>query len=71
MCNPKKCYGKNWSARHLMNCETCLYYEYDDEYEDYYCSVDMDEDDYARMLQHRECPYWRDGDEYRVVRKQL
>ena len=35
-----------------MNCDTCLFYEYDEEYDDYYCSVDMDEDDYARMMQN-------------------
>lgn len=54
-----------------MNCDTCLFYEYDEEYEDYYCSVDMDEDDYARLLQQKECPFWRDGDEYKTVRKQM
>lgn len=53
-----------------MNCETCVYYEYDEEFEDYYCSVDMDEDDYARVLRYQQCPFWRDGDEYKVVRKQ-
>ena len=54
-----------------MNCETCVFYEYDEEYDDYYCSVDMDEDDYARLMQesHTSCPFWRDGDEYSVVRQ--
>ena len=53
-----------------MNCETCAYFAYDEEY---YCSVDMDEDDYARLMQdaHRKCPFWRDGDEYAVVRHQM
>ena len=54
-----------------MNCDTCLFYEYDEEFDDYYCSVDMDEDDYARMLQQKECPFWHDGDEYKTVRKQM
>ena len=56
-----------------MNCENCLYYEYDEEYEDYSCSVDMDEDDYARLMQdpHTSCPFWRDGDEYQVVKHQI
>ena len=33
----------------------------------------LDEDDYARMLERggKECPYWRDGDEYKVVRHQM
>lgn len=56
-----------------MGCETCLFYEYDEEFEDYYCSVDMDEDDYARLMQnpHASCPFWRDGDEYSVVKHQI
>ena len=54
-----------------MDCETCLYYEYDEEYEEYCCTADIDQDDYGRILQHQECPFWRDGDEYRVVRKQM
>ena len=26
-------------------CETCAYYVYDEEFEEYFCDVDMDEDD--------------------------
>ncbi|MBR3641875.1 MAG: hypothetical protein IKN57_00055 [Parasporobacterium sp.] len=57
----------------LMTCETCVFYEYDDEFDMYYCSADMDEDDYARLLQDGRsgCPFWRDGDEYSVVRHQI
>ena len=56
-----------------MNYETCMYYEYDEDDEMYYCSVDMDEDDYARLMEGRvrTCPFYRDGDEYKVVRHQL
>ena len=55
-----------------MNCETCAYFTYDEEYKDYYCSADLDEDDYARLMQdgNRKCPFWRDRDEYAVVRHQ-
>lgn len=54
-------------------CETCAYYIYDDEMGMYVCDVDMDEDDYARLMEHRtrSCPYYTDGDEYRVVRHQM
>jgi hypothetical protein len=33
----------------------------------------MDEDDMARMMQSavKECPYYRSGDEYKVVRHQM
>ena len=56
-----------------MNCDTCAYFEYDEEDEAYYCSVNMDEDDFARLSsrEFRECPYYRNGDEYAVVRHQI
>ena len=56
-----------------MNCEECAYYTYDEEDDCYFCTVDMDEDDYARLMRdHRtECPYYRNGDEYAVVRHQM
>jgi hypothetical protein len=55
------------------NCESCMYYEYDEEYECYVCDMDLDEDEMARFLQdrHYECPYYRFGDEYTIVRKQI
>ena len=54
-------------------CGTCVYYSYDDDYEDYICDCEMDEDDFYRVSQgnYKSCPYYRNGDEYRVVRKQL
>lgn len=53
-----------------MDCENCLNYEYDEEYEDYVCSVNMDEDEYIRFLREKKCPYFRFGDEYSIVKKQ-
>lgn len=54
------------------NCETCAYYNYDEDLEYYICDVDMDEDDFARLAEGRSigCPYYRNNDEYAVVRKQ-
>lgn len=54
-------------------CETCANYSYDEEYEEYICDVDMDEDDLIRFLtdRHTICPYYRNGDEYQVVRHQI
>ncbi len=54
-------------------CENCAFFAYDEEYEEYYCTVDMDEDDHARIMgdAHAECPFFRDGDEYKVVRHQM
>lgn len=54
-------------------CASCAYYIYDEEYEEYYCDKDLDEDEYVRMMSDSRyaCPYYRNGDEYRVVRKQM
>ena len=55
------------------NCDFCAYNEYDEEDECYYCSVNMDEDDMARFIQssYKNCPYFKSGDEYQVVRHQM
>lgn len=47
-------------------------YVYDDEYEDYMCLINLDEDEYARFVSGagKECPYFRFGDDYTIVRKQ-
>ena len=49
------------------------YLIYDDETEEYVCDVRMDEDDYYRLVRsnYRQCPYYRNGDEYQVVKKQM
>ncbi len=54
-------------------CESCLYYEYDEVYECYTCQMDLDEDEMAHFLleRHFACPYYRYGDEYTIVRKQI
>ena len=53
-------------------CELCANYVYDEESEMYECIVNLDEDEMASFLMHkkRECPFFRFGDEYAVVRKQ-
>lgn len=55
------------------NCEMCAYYTYDDEYDYYTCEMDLDEDEAYRFMtsQTFACPYYRNGDEYLVVRHQL
>ena len=56
-----------------VNCESCDYYEYDEEFEEYCCSLNLDEDEYGRLMSDSayRCPYFRFADEYRVVRKQI
>ena len=55
------------------NCDYCLYYEYDEDYECYTCSKDLDEDEMVHFLQGKTfaCPFFRNGDEYLIVRKQM
>ncbi|MCI7813848.1 MAG: DUF6472 family protein [Lachnospiraceae bacterium] len=55
------------------NCECCVYYVYDEEYGCYTCESDLDEDEMSRFLSDTfsYCPYFRLGDEYRIVRKQM
>lgn len=55
------------------SCDSCANLVYDDEYEEYVCDVNMDEDDLVRFMTDRRatCPYYRVGDEYLVVRHQM
>lgn len=58
---------------HLKSCDFCAFYAYDEDFEDYYCTVNLDEDDMYRLMtrNYKECPYFRNGDEYAVVRHQI
>ena len=53
-------------------CDTCWNYDYDEEYDEYVCIMDMDEDEVYRYLVSRQshCPYYRQGDDYALARKQ-
>ena len=55
------------------NCDMCVNYVYDEDYECYSCLVNLDEDEMYRFLSgtQRECPYFRLDDEYGVVRHQI
>ena len=53
-------------------CEDCVHYDYDDEIEAYYCTMDLDEDEMERFLRSdfRACPFYRRGDDYATARRQ-
>jgi hypothetical protein len=54
-------------------CEYCSNFVYDEDLDAYSCSVDMDEDDFARLAEGRQtkgCPFFCAGDEYQVVKHQ-
>ena len=55
------------------NCEMCAHYEYDDDYECYTCQMNLDEDELYKFVTstYFDCPYYRNGDEYLVVRSQM
>ena len=50
-------------------CETCAYYTYDEEYQVW---KDKSDNEYVRLVEghYRSCPYYRDGDCYKIARKQ-
>ncbi len=54
-------------------CENCMYYEYDEEFDEYGCGAGLDEDDMYRFLtgNTKECVYFRPGDEYQIVKHQM
>ncbi len=54
------------------DCETCWYYDYDEEYDEYFCMMDLDEDEQYRFFSSgaNRCPYYRQGDDYTLARKQ-
>lgn len=54
------------------NCEECVYYDYDEETDSSFCSMDLDEDEMERFLRSAAsaCPYYRRSDDYETARKQ-
>lgn len=54
------------------NCESCINYIYNEDYECYECQVDLDEDEMGKFMERSfaDCPYFQFNDEYKTVRKQ-
>ena len=57
----------------VTNCESCVYYDFDEDLDAYVCIRNLDEDEMERFLagQNRSCPYYRYYDEYKSVHKQI
>ena len=53
-------------------CDTCWHYDYDEEYDEYFCMMDLDEDEVYRFFSTPggRCPYYRQGDDYTLARRQ-
>ena len=63
----------NDKVKKPKNCESCEFYDYDEDYDAYVCSVSLDEDEMADFLGRNtgSCPYYRFYDEYKSVHKQI
>lgn len=57
----------------MLICETCNNYVYDEDYEEYICVANLDEDEMYKFLtsNYKTCPYYKNSDEYLIVRKQM
>ena len=59
-------------AQKVTSCESCEFFDYDEEYGENVCTVSLDEDEMVDFLGRntRSCPYYRFYDEYKSVQKQ-
>jgi len=55
------------------SCESCVFYDYDEDYETYVCTMNLDQDEMGAFLSGntKSCPYYRFYDEYKSVQKQI
>lgn len=56
-----------------MSCDDCNNFIFDEELDEYVCDINMDEDDYARLLtsSYKVCPYYQSNNEYKIVKHQM
>ena len=56
----------------VTNCDSCVYYDYNEEDDRYECRVDLDEDEFLAFMTKKtqNCPYYKFYDEYKSVQKQ-
>ena len=64
---------KSVGKRQATNCESCEFYDYDDELDAYVCTQRLDQDEMMDFLggNTARCPYYRYYDEYKSVHKQI
>ena len=67
----------NWWNSRTQSKAVALYTEQiakisNEEYDEYYCMMDLDEDEVYRITTSRSahCPYYRQGDDYTLARRQ-
>lgn len=56
----------------MSNCEQCEHFVYDEEYDENFCNVSLDEDEMERYMRgsNSDCSYFKFYDEYKLVQKQ-
>ena len=56
-----------------VNCDDCMHYSYDDDWECYTCDMDLDQDEMESFIRGtiKSCPFYDPGDEYTIVRHQM
>ena len=54
-------------------CDSCVFYDYDEDYDANFCRVNLDQDEMSRFLSGRTaaCPFYRFYDEYKSFHKQI
>ena len=59
--------------KRAVNCESCEFYDYDEDLDAYVCNMSLDEDEMYNFVTGnvKACPYFQHNDEYRIVRKQM
>ena len=62
-----------YGPKRQANCESCEFYDYDEELDAYVCDLRLDEDEMVDFLGRntKSCPYYRFYDEYKSVHKQI
>lgn len=58
------------NINNAASCETCAYYDWDDEMQENVCIAHLDEDEYYRMMSSQRCPFYKYHNEYKTVQKQ-
>lgn len=55
------------------NCDYCINYIYDEDYDCHECHVNLDQDEMLKFLSNSfdNCPYFRLNDEYTTVKRQM
>jgi len=55
------------------NCENCLNFIFDENFNTYYCDINLDEDEMYRFMSNSfsNCPYYQFNNEYKTVNKQI